>query len=130
MEKTRAIMRREDGFTLVELLAVIVILGIILAIAIPAIGSIISDSRDKATKAEVQLILDAARLYFTTTDTEKTEVTPAELVTAGFLESKTGEGATDWSTKDTPVVVLLDNGSVSLKDPDPEATTPSETSGG
>ncbi len=65
MEKIRKTMRREDGFTLVELLAVIVILGIILAIAIPAIGNVIADSKTKAENAEKELILDAARIYIT-----------------------------------------------------------------
>lgn len=63
MEKLRKAMRKEDGFTLVELLAVIVILGIILAIAIPAIGNVIEKSRSQADEHEVALIVDAARLY-------------------------------------------------------------------
>ena len=65
-KKLREIMDKEEGFTLVELLAVIVILGIIVAIAIPAIGNVIGESRDKATEAEQELVVDAARLYVTT----------------------------------------------------------------
>jgi type IV pilus assembly protein PilA len=38
-------MKKNKGFTLVELLAVIVILAIILAIAIPGIGLIINNSK-------------------------------------------------------------------------------------
>lgn len=63
MDKLRTMMRKEDGFTLVELLAVIVILGIILAIAIPAIGNVIENSRSQADEQEILLITDAARLY-------------------------------------------------------------------
>lgn len=65
MEKIKKSMRREDGFTLVELLAVIVILGIILAIAIPAIGNVIDNSKADAAAAEYDLVIDAGRLYFT-----------------------------------------------------------------
>ena len=41
-------LNNEKGLTLVELLAVIVILGIIAAIAVPSIGGIIQNSREKA----------------------------------------------------------------------------------
>ena len=87
MEKIRKTMRREDGFTLVELLAVIVILGIILAIAIPAIGNVIADSKVKAKAAEDELILDAARLYFTVTETTDS-VSVEALMDAGYLEER------------------------------------------
>ena len=44
-------LKNEKGLTLVELLAVIVILGIIAAIAVPSIGNIIDNSRDKCGKS-------------------------------------------------------------------------------
>ncbi|MDZ7835812.1 MAG: type II secretion system protein [Alkalibacterium sp.] len=51
--KIRQLMKKEEGFTLVELLAVIVILGIILAIAIPSIGGVINTCADTdANEAE------------------------------------------------------------------------------
>ncbi|WP_449537137.1 prepilin-type N-terminal cleavage/methylation domain-containing protein [Ferdinandcohnia sp. Marseille-Q9671] len=56
-------LKNQKGLTLIELLAVIVILGIIAAIAIPAIGNVINNSRDKAAFAEAQQIIDAAKLY-------------------------------------------------------------------
>lgn len=65
MEKIKKSMRREDGFTLVELLAVIVILGIIMAIAVPAVGNLISKSKTNAKLADGQIMIDAARMYFT-----------------------------------------------------------------
>ncbi|MEK5069489.1 prepilin-type N-terminal cleavage/methylation domain-containing protein [Sporosarcina sp. FSL K6-1508] len=57
-------LNNEKGLTLVELLAVIVILGIIAAIAIPSIGNIIQNTREKAVVADVQNALSAANLYF------------------------------------------------------------------
>ncbi|PLR93711.1 type IV pilin protein [Bacillus sp. T33-2] len=56
-------LKDQRGLTLVELLAVIVILGIIAAIAVPSIGNVIAKSREDAIKADALQILDAARLY-------------------------------------------------------------------
>lgn len=93
MEKLRKAMRKEDGFTLVELLAVIVILGIILAIAIPAIGNVIENSRNKAAEQDVLLIVDAARLYVvgenleSDTEADIAGITVKELIDKGYLEN-------------------------------------------
>lgn len=53
----------QKGFTLIELLAVIVILGIIAVIAIPMIGNVISNAKDKSDVSTARQIYDAARLY-------------------------------------------------------------------
>jgi type IV pilus assembly protein PilA len=45
------------GFTLVELLAVIVILAIILAIAVPSISSMIANSKKNSFEANVKMII-------------------------------------------------------------------------
>ena len=45
-------LKNEKGLTLVELLAVVVILGIIAAIAVPSIGNIIENSKYNAVKAD------------------------------------------------------------------------------
>ncbi|MFT8321645.1 MAG: prepilin-type N-terminal cleavage/methylation domain-containing protein [Bacillus sp. (in: firmicutes)] len=56
-------LKNEKGLTLIELLAVIVILGIIAAIAIPSISGIIQKSREDAVKADAITILNAAKNY-------------------------------------------------------------------
>lgn len=56
-------IKNEKGLSLVELLAVIVILGIIAAIAIPAIGNIIANSEAKAEISDAVQILNAGKLY-------------------------------------------------------------------
>ena len=53
----------KKGFTLVELLGVIVILGLIAMIAIPTINSSLNSSRDKAYDEQVRTIEDTARTY-------------------------------------------------------------------
>lgn len=53
------------GFTLVELLAVIVILITIMSIAIPTISSSLERSKEKQNKAKIKNIEAAAELYVT-----------------------------------------------------------------
>lgn len=65
-------IKNEKGLSLVELLAVIVILGIISAIAIPAIGNIIDNSKVKAELADAIQVMNAANIYFTDNPTATT----------------------------------------------------------
>ena len=53
----------KKGFTLVELLSVIVILGILASIAIPTINTAINSSRNKAYNEQINTIQNAARTY-------------------------------------------------------------------
>lgn len=55
-------IKNEKGLSLVELLAVIVILGIVAAIAIPAIGNIINNSRDKGQLSDALNIIAGGKI--------------------------------------------------------------------
>ncbi|WP_445490113.1 prepilin-type N-terminal cleavage/methylation domain-containing protein [Niallia sp. 03133] len=80
-------LKNEKGLTLIELLAVIVILGIIAAIAIPSIGNIIEKSRFDAIKADGIQVLNAAKIYISA-DGQKTEnINSTDL--ASYLENET-----------------------------------------
>lgn len=56
-------LKDERGLTLVELLVVVVILGIIAAIAVVAIGGIIENSRKDAMVADAKQMVSAAKLH-------------------------------------------------------------------
>jgi len=89
-------LNNEKGLTLVELLAVIVILGIIAAIAIPSIGNIIQNSREKAVIADAQNVLAAANLYFIeNSDATTASISGDDSLIPDFLDDKgTLESAT------------------------------------
>jgi len=91
MEKTTRTDQR--GFTLVELLAVIVILGVIAAIAVPAIGNVISKSKDDARDQSILLVRDAAETYMLSNEAPA-DFTVGDLVTGGFLRSVPTDPAT------------------------------------
>ncbi|QSB49905.1 prepilin-type N-terminal cleavage/methylation domain-containing protein [Parageobacillus toebii] len=84
----KRLVKNERGLTLIELLAVIVILGIIVAIAIPAIGAIIDNSKKDAHIANAQQLANAARLAISSGgfDENKNTFTMKELYDAGYLE--------------------------------------------
>ena len=64
IEKIRTRLASEEGFTLVELLVVIVILGILVAIAVPAYLSFRGNAQDAAAKSNVRSAIPAAEGYY------------------------------------------------------------------
>ena len=79
------LLKNKRGVTLVELLAVIIILGIIAAIAIPTIGNLIENQKRNAAELQWANIIEAARLYDIEVSDNDGEVTLAELITAGNI---------------------------------------------
>ena len=60
---------KNKGYTLVELLAVFVILGIIIMISVPAITGVINSSKDKSYDQQVKILENAARTYMSENST-------------------------------------------------------------
>ena len=58
-------MKNKKGFTLIELMAVIIILAIILAIVVPKVFKSIDESKKRACNVQMNNITDAAATYFT-----------------------------------------------------------------
>jgi len=80
----------ESGFTLVELLVVIVILGILAAVAVFAVGGVTDRGKASACKADVKSVETASEAYFAQNGAYAADI-PA-LVTAKFLRSAPGTG--------------------------------------
>jgi len=117
-------LNNEKGLTLVELLAVIVILGIIAAIAVPSIGGVIENSRVKAMQADALNVLTASDLYFvdeTPTTSTKT-VTVTKLKTDGFLDDL-GSFEGDSTATDNYIVTYDKDGNTFVGDAKSGTTT-------
>ncbi|MYL60830.1 prepilin-type N-terminal cleavage/methylation domain-containing protein [Virgibacillus halodenitrificans] len=103
----KKMLKKQKGFTLVELLAVIAILAIIVAIAVPTIGNVISKSEEKAHAANVELVENAAKLAVIDEENTNSSVsyTLSDLVSKGFLESIPDEvGGKEYKGTDTVTV--------------------------
>ncbi|MED1489812.1 type II secretion system protein [Bacillus smithii] len=62
MKKLQTVVKNQKGMTLIELLAVVVILAIIAAVAVPSVGKIIDNSRADSNRSNALLIINAAKL--------------------------------------------------------------------
>ncbi|WP_017186710.1 type II secretion system protein [Alkalibacillus haloalkaliphilus] len=88
----KRLMKNQKGITLVELLAVIVILGIIALIAVPAIANVIEDSRYDSVKATAINIIEAADLYDVTNEVDGDELEISVLIEGDYLDGGNLDG--------------------------------------
>lgn len=84
--KIKQSLKKEGGFTLVELLGVIVILAIIVAISIPLIGNVVDNAKTDTEKSQKELVIDAAQLYYIQNEEEAGPVDVETLKDKGYLE--------------------------------------------
>ena len=71
------------GFTLVELLVVILILAILMAVALPLYLGAVSDSQKKTCRANMQTIANACQAYRTRSATHSYPTQLSDLITDG-----------------------------------------------
>lgn len=79
LQKIKNRLKDQAGLTLIELLAVIVILGIIAAIAVPSIMNVINNSKEDAIKSDAIQVLNAAKLYVASENVTGTTFTGTQL---------------------------------------------------
>ncbi|MEC5187217.1 type II secretion system protein [Geobacillus thermodenitrificans] len=115
----KRIIKNERGLTLIELLAVVVILGIISAIAVPSIGGLIDNSKKDAHVANAQQMINAAKIAVTADkslipdDSGPVRIELKKLESNGYLEKvKDPDGGT-YNKTDSYVMISNDNNKLS-----------------
>ena len=73
----------KKGFTLIELMIVVAIIGILAAIAIPQFAQLISKSQEGATKGNLGTLRSALSIYYGDTEGRYPEGTDLSPLTAG-----------------------------------------------
>jgi general secretion pathway protein G len=108
--RARLAGRGEDGFTLIELMIVIVVIGVLATIAIPNYISSLKSSKEAVLKEDLHVLRQQIDAY--TNDKEKAPQALDDLVTAGYMktipEDPMTHSNTTWVTTTDDSVQSLD----------------------
>lgn len=99
-------MKNKKGFTLVEIMIVVVIIGLLAAMAIPAFRQVRSTAMSKAAINDMRQLAAAADLYFMDHPDATTVVVTVDLVGSGnYVKSLTSGNTYDVNI--TPLMTEL-----------------------
>lgn len=109
-------MKKNKAFTLVEIMVVVVIIGLLATIAVPAFNKVRATAREKAMVNNLRQIASAAQQYLVDNGSAAS-VSYNQLVTAGYLKAFTpaaDESYTGVSVQDVSGTQTISVSSASL----------------
>lgn len=107
MNKLKAKLKNQGGFTLVEMLIVVAIIAILVAVSIPLIGSILEKTRIGVDEANERSAMSMAVTYYLTNyDDLKNE---ASTNLYYYVDAKTHEGQVVKATTENATLAVADN---------------------
>lgn len=107
-------MRKARGFTLIELMVVIVILGILSAVIAPRIPQFVNKAKEGRTKGNLATLRSTINIYYSDNDGRYPIADPSTLLVPKYLKKipdceTVGTGHDRAATFDTATTVIGDN---------------------
>ena len=110
---------KKSGFTLVEMLAVVIVLSLIAIIVTPIIDDVLDDNKERAYEEQISGIISSAKLWgaenigkLPNTDGESTSVTLKNLQIGGYAKTNLKNPKTNdvFDAELTKIVITNQNG--------------------
>lgn len=101
-------MKTKKGFTLIEILSIIVVLGVIAILVLPNIGNDINDKKQKEYDEIIGIIENAGKVYLSSR-TDESFVTVDTLINENYLTSNLINPITNESITGTVLLQINDN---------------------
>jgi len=111
LQKMKNRLKDQRGLTLIELLAVIVILGIIAAIAVPSIMNVIDKSKEDAVRSDAIQILNSAKLYAASENVDAGNISWEDLRSYVDIDLGDNDSVTDGGGSGDNTFIATVNGS-------------------
>lgn len=105
LRKIRQMLKSQEGFTLVELMIVVVILGILAGIGIQQYGRVQDRAKHAADEANIKVITSAVQIYLLMEDGDDPDV--SDLVSSGYLDA---EPKSPFSSTEAYAIFYEENG--------------------
>jgi type IV pilus assembly protein PilE len=90
--RTRSLLRTRAGFTMIELMVVVIIVGVLAAIAVPIYGKYVKNARVSEATGRLADLLTASKAYAQENESDGDPLTadwPTSAAAAGFLGDAT-----------------------------------------